>query len=348
MAGTNSRGKTSYLDRVVSQANEAPALAVMLTLDGGVPALYQIVSLVERLIDDVDDVSVQASGARRLRKEWQRSTDSPFALRGADRLHSDRLLRDLRYIQRVAAEAGRPKLVVCLDEGQRIEPFALSALKASVGQLTDFLLVLSLRLADETDDPVQAGRVVLDRIAAGANRDLGASRLFISGVALGPFSVGGLLSYLMPVIVAVAASVMSAYTMDRPDPASDRASIAFAFIAAVSVMGGSALLVWERLRRLARTGGARPGRLVQRAVDELVMATREVPTSAREELFYRLVREGPESPAEALRRLLTELTGHWRVTAETDRRLHSWIDGFVALDLADRQAVAERIRSTLL
>jgi hypothetical protein len=77
-------------------------------------------------------------------------------------------------------------VLICIDEGQRITPSALSSIKNSLERCNDFLIVLSL-LVFGLGDVVKVGRTDLDRKAQEAARDFGASGFFVDGIALGPF-----------------------------------------------------------------------------------------------------------------------------------------------------------------
>ena len=60
------------------------------------------------------------------------------------------------------------------------------ALTNSLQTLNSYLLVLSLRLVDDTGGVVAAGRVLLDQKAREAEGDFGASRIYVTGIPMGP------------------------------------------------------------------------------------------------------------------------------------------------------------------
>ncbi|MBV9141050.1 MAG: ATP-binding protein [Pseudonocardiales bacterium] len=188
VAGVNGRGKTSCLEKLVEMARESDILAVRVALDGGVRAQQQILAMFEKLLRKVDEIHKEMAGAPRLIAEWKQSSGSPFHLPGSGRLQNDHLLQDLTHVRDVIAELGFRHLVLCIDEGERIEPYALSALKNALLELKEYLVVLSVRLAEDHGDPVRAGKLKLEEIAAAADRDLGAARLFVGGVGLGSFT----------------------------------------------------------------------------------------------------------------------------------------------------------------
>lgn len=150
VAGVNGRGKTSCLEKLVEMARESGILAVRVALDGGVRAQQQILAMFEKLLREIDEIHEGKAGAPRLIAEWKQSSGSPFHLPGSERLQNDHLLQDLAYVRDVIAELGFRHLVLCIDEGERIEPYALSALKNALLELKEYLVVLSIRLLRTT------------------------------------------------------------------------------------------------------------------------------------------------------------------------------------------------------
>ena len=187
VAGVNGRGKTSCLEKLVEMARGRGMLAVRVPLDGGVRAREQILAMFEGVLRKIDEIHKQKTGASRLVAEWRQPGGQMFLLPGSERLQNNHLLNDLTHVRDVAAELGFQNLVLCIDEGERIEPYALSALKNALLELKEYLAVLSVRLAEDHGDPVGAGKLRLEEIAAAADRDLGAARLFQGGIGLGSF-----------------------------------------------------------------------------------------------------------------------------------------------------------------
>ncbi len=190
VAGIHGTGKTSYLAKLVELAKEQGFLATLPTLDPAATGRQHVVTIVRSLIEALEDEMSTAAKkkVKTLALDWEKGGGATkFRLPLNERLVSDDVRADLRTIQELAAELGKSRVVVCIDEGQRIDPFALSALKNSLQQLSDYLIVLSLRLIDETTDTVDAGRTILDTKAAEAENDYGASRFFLTGIPLGPF-----------------------------------------------------------------------------------------------------------------------------------------------------------------
>jgi hypothetical protein len=188
VAGVNGRGKTSCLEKLAEMARDRGMLGVRVPLDGGVRAQQQILAMFEGLLSKIDEIHKEKTGAPRLLAEWNQQSGQMFRLPSAERLQNNHLLHDLAYVRDVAAELGFRNLVLCIDEGERIEPYALSALKNALLELKEYLAVLSVRLADDHGDPIGAGKLRLEEVAADADRDLGAARLFQGGIGLGSFS----------------------------------------------------------------------------------------------------------------------------------------------------------------
>ncbi len=184
IAGPTGSGKTSYLQKLVDIANEEGTLGVLSTLDYAVPAYDHIASIVKAVAKAID----AKTGSNNLTRDWNKKASSiHFRLSGGDRLLGGDLQSDLSFLQEESNGVRLPKVVVCIDEGQRMEAAALSALKNVLQHVSDFLLILSLRVEDENTSVVEAGRAILDRKAADAEGDYGAARFFAKGVALGPF-----------------------------------------------------------------------------------------------------------------------------------------------------------------
>jgi len=83
-------------------------------------------------------------------------------------------------------DKGVKACVICIDEGQRIHPLALSAFKNSLQSVKlGYMIVLSL--LNETDvENEKAGRQMLDDLAIRSG-DPGASRFFQNVASIGPF-----------------------------------------------------------------------------------------------------------------------------------------------------------------
>jgi AAA ATPase domain len=188
VAGGNGRGKTSYLDKLLEKARSAGVLAVRAALDGAALSEHrQIASVLESVVHEVDKALVRKVKVGRLVDEWHRPGGSPFRLAQADALQNEHLRQDLQRIGDAVAVEDLGPIVICIDEGERIRPYALSALRSALVNLDTFLLVLAVKV-DDSANPVEAGRSVLEGIATGASGDAGAARMFAGEVGLGPFT----------------------------------------------------------------------------------------------------------------------------------------------------------------
>jgi hypothetical protein len=100
---------------------------------------------------------------------------------------NDELRQDFHTLEKYVRAANRSGVVICIDEGQRIEPPALSGLKNALQALGSYLVVLSLRISSDTRGAVKEGRSLLEERASAAEGDIGAARFFVTGAAMGPF-----------------------------------------------------------------------------------------------------------------------------------------------------------------
>lgn len=186
VAGLHGTGKTSYLDHINTIAKLADFVAVFSTVDEDDKPLGQISSAVLGVAEALD---IEIGGGP-YEADWLAGTASLlFRQPKRDALSSDALTRDFRVLSDAARdEAGKRGIVLCLDEGQRLSQQALSALKNAVQHQAHMLVVLSLRLDSFAGSAVVAGRAMLDAKASQAERDYGASRLFVTEVPMGAFS----------------------------------------------------------------------------------------------------------------------------------------------------------------
>lgn len=191
VAGLHGTGKTSYLAKLVEISQQAGFIAVMATIDAAAPTKQHVSTIVKAVLSVVDQrqLNQQGSSAGALRKDWDSAGDSTFfRLPRAQLLESDDLRHDFEFLLREAQNAGAAGIVVCIDEGQRADPFALSALKNSLQGLSGYLIILSLRIVQDAPSATEQGRQMLNEKAKEAEGDYGASRFYVAGVPLGPFS----------------------------------------------------------------------------------------------------------------------------------------------------------------
>jgi hypothetical protein len=109
---------------------------------------------------------------------------------------------------------------------------------------------------------------------------------------------------------------------------------------------GTFFRLFQRTPYSSETSGARHSR---RLVEEFMDATEELPVSAREELVYRLAREGTDLPPALFLRFFNELTSkQLRIDRDTNRRLRAWAEKFAATEPKDRNALIVQLRRTIL
>jgi hypothetical protein len=194
VAGLHGTGKTSYLERLTHLAADAGFVAAMTTAADKATARDQVVAIVEAIVEKLHERLVQSDTAPPILEDWNRGSESKLfrVPRSPTRSPaSDLLLKDFQRLEKYMTQANLPGVVICVDEGQRLEPDALSAFKNSLQQCTYFLMALSLRLPTATGGAVAAGRMLLDEKANAAEGDFGASRFFGTGIEIGPFKDDG-------------------------------------------------------------------------------------------------------------------------------------------------------------
>jgi AAA ATPase domain len=194
VAGLHGTGKTSYLERVVVVGREQGFVAERARLDKKrLPAerlaLDHVHTIMRSIVKAVEEKirAVAGKDPPPLVAEWDREGSEQFRQARLGSVASDAMAEDFEMLETVVREHELPGVVLGIDEGQRLEATALSALKNALQDRTGFLLILSLRLAAAPLGAVEAGREILNEKAIEAEADIGASRFFLSGVAMGPF-----------------------------------------------------------------------------------------------------------------------------------------------------------------
>lgn len=187
IAGVHGTGKTSLLAKLVEMSESEGFLAAMPTLDAELLSRGHIFTIMRSLISGVE--LTPGVGISGLVDDWDKGKDSVyFQLPKTEDLKSDRLRHDFETVRRFLKEANIPGAVICIDEGQRIDGRALSALKNSLQMLDYFLLSISVRIVSDAEGAVVEGRRLLETKAAGeAEGDIGAARFYVTGIPVGPF-----------------------------------------------------------------------------------------------------------------------------------------------------------------
>lgn len=187
VAGVNGSGKTWYLAKLVEIAESEGFVAAMPTLDAQSLARGHVDSVMRAV---VAAVAKRLDESLPLVDDWDKGAESTyFQHPRSTEVHSDRVRNDFETLARILAEANIAGAVICIDEGQRIDGRAMSALKNALQHVNSFLVVLSLRLVSDERGAATEGRLLLETKAVNeAEGDVGAARFYVNGVSLGPFS----------------------------------------------------------------------------------------------------------------------------------------------------------------
>jgi hypothetical protein len=190
IAGMHGTGKTYYLAKLAEIARAEGFLAVMTKLTAQSGSRGQVMEIFEAIVAELEKhMENNASGkAVPIGRDWEAGENSKyFKQPRTEELKIDRVRQDFLTLWSFIEKIKIPGCVVCIDEGQRIDGFALSTLKNALQDLNSYLIVLSLRVEYDTEGMIAAGRKKLDLKANDAEGDIGASRFLVTGVPIGPF-----------------------------------------------------------------------------------------------------------------------------------------------------------------
>lgn len=186
VAGVHGTGKSSFLDKAVAIAKSEGFVGAETRLDDGASAIVSIRKILRATVVAVED---SCNNSARLVDDWDSGAQSTFFRQAkSSELDSDAVLADLKNLSDIARDNGAQGIVLCIDEGQRVPPAAITALKNALERESRILVILSLRLVTEEVGARKGGRALLDEIASGAEGDYGASRLFVTELGMGPFA----------------------------------------------------------------------------------------------------------------------------------------------------------------
>jgi AAA ATPase domain len=197
VAGLHGTGKTALLNKIVELARTSGFIALRMTLSDASESGKQtdllgpeaVMKIAGGIVEEVERRLRSSGQTDALLVDWQQGTASQlFRTPRAGGSDSDALLADLATLSGHVEKTGARGIVVCIDEGQRLAPSALSTLKNALQQHSGVLVFIALRLATAEVGSKKAGRVLLDELAERAEGDIGASRLFTSGIGMGPFA----------------------------------------------------------------------------------------------------------------------------------------------------------------
>jgi hypothetical protein len=188
VAGLHGAGKTSYLDRLVTIAREQGFVGVFTNVTEKATGLQNVQSVLRAIADGIEDWA-PVNHQIKTGTDWAKGKDSTlFRQVKLDTLEADQARRDLSKLWEFASGAGARGIVVCIDEAQWLQPDALSALKVAFEFQPHVVAVISLRLPAAEDGLRKAGRARLEEMAMKAGGDIGASRLYTTEIAMGPFA----------------------------------------------------------------------------------------------------------------------------------------------------------------
>lgn len=182
--GRGGEGKTSFLEKAVTEAKARGFIACRASLDVAKPAETNIDTIVRRLLREIETATKQ----RQLEADWASGQKSSFRTPKHAEIRSDELELDfVRILELLPRDHGPTACVVCIDEGHRIHPIALTALKNALQPVkSGYMFILSL-LNQTPNSNNEAAQEMLDELAARSG-DPGASRFFkYNSISLGPF-----------------------------------------------------------------------------------------------------------------------------------------------------------------
>ena len=189
VVGKGGEGKTSYLDKIVEESQKMGLLAFRCNLDVGKSAEENINTIMIALLRECEKKTPEKG----LEHDWDMGKNSTFRHPRQTGIRSDDLAHDFKRIRKLLEEVHIKACVICIDEGQRIHPLALSALKNSLQAVKGgYMVVLSILndpsipgVSGDIDND-RAGRDILNELASRSG-DPGASRFFQNVALIGPF-----------------------------------------------------------------------------------------------------------------------------------------------------------------
>ena len=189
VVGKGGEGKTSYLEKIVEDSHKLDLLAFRCNFDVGKSAEDNIDTIMIALLRECEKQTPEKG----LEHDWNQGKNSTFRYPRQIGIRSDDLAQDFNRIHKLLKDVHIKACVICIDEGQRIHPIALSALKNSLQSVKGgYMVVLSLLnepgipgVRGDIDNDI-AGRDILNELASRSG-DPGASRFFQNVALIGPF-----------------------------------------------------------------------------------------------------------------------------------------------------------------
>jgi hypothetical protein len=185
VVGRPGGGKTSFLQKAKSEAASLTITACSTRIDAKRSANQNINTIIQALLDEID-----LNHGLELRKNWTAGTKSTFRTPQSSELRTDDLVKDLQMILAELEAVGRtPACLFCIDDGQAIDPAALSTLRNALPDVrAGYMLLMALRndSIDDAADVVEGPRMIAE--FATLSTDTGLPRLFADNyISMGAF-----------------------------------------------------------------------------------------------------------------------------------------------------------------
>jgi hypothetical protein len=193
VAGIHGTGKTFYLNKLVEVAKTANSVAFPIDCPEST-AIEQARSLLRDSIDQLEQ-HISNPGtpvSTSLSSDFDKGEQSQlFSLPRRRELSASDLQHDFDLLAAKARAAGRNGIVICVDEGQRIERTLLSCLKNAISRMPGILIVLSWRLASDTGGPINQARIELLKKVSDTDKDkdIGTVSFFLVRFPWGPLKL---------------------------------------------------------------------------------------------------------------------------------------------------------------
>lgn len=184
VVGRGGEGKTTYLEKIMEEAKGRSLIATKCGLDVAKAAETDVDTILQSLLRDIEI----STGQKHLEDDWKSGEKSSFRAPHYKEIRSDQLQIDFQRILELLSGGNFKGCVVCIDEGQRMHPIALTTLKNALQPLKrGYMIVLSLLNDEAQKDNKERGGEILDDLAVSSG-DPGASRFFkYNFTSLGPF-----------------------------------------------------------------------------------------------------------------------------------------------------------------
>jgi hypothetical protein len=186
VVGRQGEGKTSFLQKAESEAKAVGIIACRARLDAKRSPEENLHTIVEKLLAEIDSVA-----NLQLRRDWISGEKSSFRVpKRPGGIRTDDLVEDLQTFSRHIASAGKSQraCLICVDDGQAINPAALSTLRNALQDIgCGYMLLMALRNDSVDLSNFEEGKRIIAEFAT-TSTDTGLPRLFgLNFLSLGPF-----------------------------------------------------------------------------------------------------------------------------------------------------------------